>query len=457
MPFAHNPARTLGLAMRTILSASLLILAATCAPGIVHATTFTVDETSTDLGDLNPGDGKCEWSTSVPIGQRCTLRAAIQETNALAGPDVIIIPFNANIVLSRAGRNEDAGNTGDLDITDSLTITTPAGSSRELWPAIDANSIDRVFDVRASAINVTFHNLVIRNGKADDATTFAGGGIRADYAVAGATLTIAACELVSNVANFGAGIYTARGLSMSQSDVHDNAVLDYGFTNADGSAIRSPDGSSLGNISIVDSSIHNNLAVSNIGLNAAALGFRYIPVQISNSTISDNTGIGLTNYYSSVSLNHVTITGNGYTGYVLYNAGSTLFESTLRNSIIAGNDHADCSFSTSLSYNHTYTLDGDDTCLLGSGPGNLPGEDPRLATLSPSRYRALPVHSLRAGSPAIDSGDPQMAGSGGTCLAEDEDGVWRPLDGDGGGARCDMGAMEYIDLIFADGFEPSPG
>ena len=463
MQLARKPAGTLDLAARTALSTLLLILATVCIPGSIHATTFTVDTTSVDQGDLNPGDGKCEWSTSVPVGQRCTLRAAIQESNALTGADIIIIPFNANIVLSRPGRNEDAGDTGDLDITDSLTVTTPAGSSRELWPVVDANGIDRVFDVHAGATDVTFYNLVIKNGKADDATTYAGGGIRADYATAGGTLTVAACEIVNNVANFGAGIYTARGLSMSQSDVHANTVFGYGFSNPDGSAIRTPDGSSTGDISIDSTSIHDNQALSSPGPNpvplpyASALGFRYIAVGIRNSTISDNTGVGLTNYFSSVSLNHVTITGNGDTGYVLYNAGPTAETSTLRNSIIAGNGTADCSFSAGWSYDHAYSLDGDGSCHLDSGTGNLSGVDPRLAPLAPSRYRELPVHVLLAGSPAIDSADPQMDGSGGSCLIEDEDGVWRPLDGNGGGARCDMGAMEFIDLIFADGFEPLTG
>ncbi|HEV3472301.1 MAG TPA: CSLREA domain-containing protein, partial [Actinomycetota bacterium] len=47
------------------------------------AATLTVDSTG-DAADSSPGDGTC----GVPNGG-CTLRAAIQESNALAGADLI--------------------------------------------------------------------------------------------------------------------------------------------------------------------------------------------------------------------------------------------------------------------------------------------------------------------------------------------------------------------------------
>lgn len=74
--------------------------AATAQPG--SSALFIVDTTAADLGDLVPGDGKCEWATIVPVGQRCTLRAAVQEANALAGADVILIPDGWRVVLARA-------------------------------------------------------------------------------------------------------------------------------------------------------------------------------------------------------------------------------------------------------------------------------------------------------------------------------------------------------------------
>jgi hypothetical protein len=48
-----------------------------------------------------------------------TLRAAVQEANAHAGPDVITLPAGL-FVLSLAGPGENAAATGDLDIVEEL-------------------------------------------------------------------------------------------------------------------------------------------------------------------------------------------------------------------------------------------------------------------------------------------------------------------------------------------------
>ena len=77
-----NGAR-LGLAAVLVLG---VFLAATNLP-FARAATFLVDS-SADTSDLAPGDGTCEISTGGP----CTLRAAIEESNALPGSDVIQVP-----------------------------------------------------------------------------------------------------------------------------------------------------------------------------------------------------------------------------------------------------------------------------------------------------------------------------------------------------------------------------
>jgi len=79
----------LGWLLATFVAASLVLLTA----GPAHAATFTVNSTS-DRGDERPGNGSC--STGVRILHddgflelECTLRAAIQEANAVAGADTI--------------------------------------------------------------------------------------------------------------------------------------------------------------------------------------------------------------------------------------------------------------------------------------------------------------------------------------------------------------------------------
>jgi CSLREA domain-containing protein len=94
---------------------------------------FAVDSTVDEI-DAAPGDGNC---ISTPSGQ-CTLRAAIMEANALAGDDTINLPAGI-YTLTLAGVNEDAGLTGDLDITSTVTIEGAGAEST----VIDANALDR--------------------------------------------------------------------------------------------------------------------------------------------------------------------------------------------------------------------------------------------------------------------------------------------------------------------------
>ena len=89
------------------------------------AARFLVD-TGFDLLDDAPGDGVC--ATSVLVGvdpphfeDRCSLRGAIQEANALPGDDTILLR-PGSYLLTRLGSNEDAGLTGDLDISDDVEI-----------------------------------------------------------------------------------------------------------------------------------------------------------------------------------------------------------------------------------------------------------------------------------------------------------------------------------------------
>src|ERR687893_1080097 len=69
-----------------ILAAVLLVLVAVFVVNRALASPFTVDSTA-DRVDTNIGNGECRTSVGT-----CTLRAAIQETNARAGADVIQVP-----------------------------------------------------------------------------------------------------------------------------------------------------------------------------------------------------------------------------------------------------------------------------------------------------------------------------------------------------------------------------
>jgi CSLREA domain-containing protein len=97
----------------------------------------------------------------------CSLRDAIIAANANAGADIITLPAGI-YTLAIAGQNEDAAATGDLDITDSVTING-AGAATTI---VDGGAIDRVFHVISGT--VVINNVTIRNGLAASA---GGGGI----------------------------------------------------------------------------------------------------------------------------------------------------------------------------------------------------------------------------------------------------------------------------------------
>ncbi len=142
------------------------------SPHVAMAETFVVNTTSDSRDDF-PGDGACHDGSDTPT-DNCSLRAAIQESNALTGADEIVLPAGTyTLTIPEAGEN--GSSAGDLDIvaSDPLTITG-AGQSLTI---IDANNIDRVMDVKPGAGPVYLSDLTLQNGGAPlvDAD---GGGLR---------------------------------------------------------------------------------------------------------------------------------------------------------------------------------------------------------------------------------------------------------------------------------------
>ena len=131
-----------------------------------QAATFTADPSAVDDVDANPGDGNC-----LTASGKCSLRAAVMEANASSGQDTIIVPAGT-YTLSLTGINEENAATGDLDITDSVTIT---GADRDTT-IIDGNASDRVFQIMGSA-SVTLANLTIQNGFVDGDINVSASGI----------------------------------------------------------------------------------------------------------------------------------------------------------------------------------------------------------------------------------------------------------------------------------------
>jgi predicted outer membrane repeat protein len=136
------------------------------------------------LDNLTPNDGKF------------TLREAITRANERPGADVIVVPSGVfKIAIDGAGEN--GNETGDFDITDTLTIVG-AGRSKTF---IDGQQLGRVFDATSpSLIKVVLSGMTIQNGAAGPHDV-SGGGVR----VNNVDLLMRYCDVTGNWSDANGG------------------------------------------------------------------------------------------------------------------------------------------------------------------------------------------------------------------------------------------------------------
>jgi len=101
-------------------------------------TIFTVN-TDFDDPDTSPGDGNCfDGATNGSIDE-CTLRAAIEEANATAGTDLVII--NIDMVSVARGASETAGHNTTDDLW-TLFVNTPiSADTQSVLPPITRDNV----------------------------------------------------------------------------------------------------------------------------------------------------------------------------------------------------------------------------------------------------------------------------------------------------------------------------
>jgi len=452
--------------------ACMALLVAASLFGIVggaRATTYTVNSPA-DVPDADPQTAACETASGNGV---CTLRAAVQQANAHAGADIILVPANTYL-LSRVGHEYEALN-GDLDVTDDVTII---GSGAGLT-IIDGNSAvtgDRVFHLIGSyenKIKVNLVNMTIQHG-----VGIYGGGV----SISGAQTQIDGCVITGNSAASsmhvpgGGGIDNAGSLVLTNSVVSDN-------TNEDATALGGGI-HSYGPLTIRYSTISGNTSG---GAGGGLYAETDADVVITNSTFSGNhatAGGGIYTTEATTTLINDTISGNSsnYSGAGIYvgtgtvglygttiaanlanadkNGGGggagifnyALASVTLNNSILSGNSYlvdasqfvvlADCSGTFASTGSNIVTHP---TCTI-NGPHS--SDVPKLGPLQ-FNGGATMTHALLSGSPALDAGG-SCVDDVGAPLGADQRGVPRPQ-----GAACDIGAFELADQIFADDFDPS--
>ena len=441
-------------------------------------TDFVVDSV-TDLSDAMPGDGKCEalelrpvergaaprvvtpgfGPTTVSVApplldvrKTCTLRAAIEEANALPGRQTI----------SLDGRNARTYklSRGQLSVTDALAIY---GHER---PTIDAERRSRTMKLlgpEGGSILVDLNDLDLANGVADFAER---GGV---MSIQRATAQIFNSVIRGGQANFGGGIYLQDGgnATLSTTVLKDNKA---GTPESFGGGGATQRGGGIfnleGSVTIRHSAIVDNFAVRGGGVsNYGGL------MRIENSSVMDNEarslGGGIENRHNGESrgrlhISFSTITGNraatstadpanARTGGGIHNAGWAYMAS----SILAGNTEQygasnpltspDCYSPTQYDFksfrnNIVGVINGN--CSFGdyssgTGAGIRSGTDlsPMNPLLGNRLNQPLPYRTPLAASPAIDQGGTASAIY--PCPSKDSRGGPRPV-----GAGCDIGAVE---------------
>jgi hypothetical protein len=412
-----------------------LLLATTT---ITHAAkTFTVDSKS-DYTDTQPGDGVCKASNG-----KCTLRAAIQESNALSGRDVIKLP---------AGTYKLTNSAGSLIITESVAIDGVTASQ----VIIDgSNSLRFQTGLVIGGDNISpivnISGITVRNFTE-------GGGI---YVYQNAYLSLNRSTITGNSSLTGGGI-----ASNGSVDIFDSIISNNGRDGetARGGGIAS---SSVGTLKLVNSTVSGNASTGGAGINSSG------KLEITNSTISGNKagrgGGGIQNTgtawisYSTITDNVANSRGDlsnsDAFGGGIKNAGGTI---AMGNTILAGNkDNRDLRFDNSASPDCSGNITSYRGNLVGInknctirdtiwgdpifdqvGTVNSP-INPMLASLANNGGRTQ-THALLSGSPAIDRGDGITSATFFDCPKNDQRGVSRPRDGKGSGkAICDVGSYEF--------------
>ena len=425
---------------RSVLIACLLAISAAFGQHAAAEVVFTVDSIADQVDD-DTSDGICHTAAGT-----CTLRAAVMSANKASGAGAKIMVPAGLYTLVRPATGADGDDSGDLNLTAPVSgtpVITIVGAGAAVT-IVDANQIDRVLNVAANRI-ASISGITLRNGVA----TQLGGGI-----YNGGSLTVTDSVISGNSAiERGGGICNAGTLTLTRTTVDSNILTSP--TSAGGGGVYTE----------VTAQIDQSTISRNTALNGGGLYVLGGSATVTNSTIAYNNantdGGGIYNQHV-INVYSSTIVGNqadadadqlgGVGGGIFNGLFGTAFN--LRNTIVAANYlsgapvYDDCDGGFGLYGSNVFgTTDG---CTFGGTGsyfviaslyelGNLQNNGGPTQTIA-----LLPPSSM------IDGGDP-VAGctdSNGLPLATDQRGKPRVV-----GSHCDVGAFEYQDKLFANGFE----
>ncbi|MCA8988585.1 MAG: VCBS repeat-containing protein, partial [Planctomycetaceae bacterium] len=373
------------------------------------------------------------------LGAGTSLREAILTANRSAVATTIRFAANLAsqvITLGIAGIDEDAGLTGDLDITQNMTIE---GLSPDQLISIDGAMLDRVFDVHG--VDFTLSNVSVTGGTASGfGGSDAGGAVRNNEG----NLMVSHSRFSGNESGFGGAIYSSGS----------DTVVTIRHSTIDGNQAFVGGGIAMlaGTLEIDSSTISNNRASTDGG----GLQSRSALVTIHQTTISGNQamdgnggGIYLLGSIGGLTISQSTIFGNSVKATQTGGGISTNFDArlTLSGSIVGGNyagtvDTPSDLDVVSLEVGSSYNLIADAATaggLTDGVDGNFVGVDIStvLDPVLSDNGGPTATHMLLEGSPAINVGDPALTDI--NLVDQRGPGFFRVW-----GGRIDLGAVELF-------------
>ncbi len=378
---------------------------------------FVVDHQG-DEPDALPGDGRCATSAG-----HCTLRAAVQESNATLV--LTTNPFtHTNVIVLPPGHYkfieppliptvvaEGTSDAGMLSVLGSTSIRG-AGARRTI---IDGNGIDRVFGVGPNAI-LAIADVTITGGSASG--IFNQG-----------QLTVTRCSIRENYSGYGGGIFNTP----TSSAIIESSTISHNVAESEGGGIRF-DAAGL----VINSTISHNRILEDCCTDSSGDG----GTQGEGGGIDARGGGPVTIINSTIVNNHAVIGGGGMNIATSYQGDpGNLFDTLgqevfgrpveLINSIIAGNTSmrgpANCKRTIAAIHSLGGNVSDDDSCFLNA-EHDLPLSDPVLGPLA-NHGGSTDTHALLPESPALRNGLSDR------CPALDQRGRGRL-------SPCDSGAQE---------------
>ena len=430
--------------------------------------------------DANPGDGICADNNTGA----CSIRAAVEESNALPGYQRITIPYEFSGYFL-------GGLTSYLVITDPVLIsgvpdpvsgdypwiTRVDGDNAGLFRIFTRSTTDTVLeqlDLRGqTGTLISADGAVIQQADGDlwlrqlkisgGRTSGQGGGIRGTEG-----LRLSGVEFVDNQAAVGGGLAmfgvpnTRADLFVEGAHFFNNRAVDDNGNGGIGGAFYAINAEA----EVRESSFVNNSAVGNMqGQGGAIFSTTLNELLILNSTISGNQaghrGGGIYHSQGLVALEFVTLVYNeAGPGDLNFGEGGGIYvaqlETDVGNSIIAYNSAqavgsplavpkgGNCFGALdSRGYNSISAVTNDSDCsVLGATGTDSLNASPGLADLEVNDEGSR-FHRLTRVNDEIDGARPNCGSSEFGTVFRDQLRLARPREGDGvGSAECDRGAFE---------------